>query len=105
MNQYKIRKRSYYCPKCGQCHFIIYGSGELCLVCKTIMIETPYEYQLTREMMQIDYNEFERNQQRLFHEVISKSPEFDINLYNNRDLILKQHQEEAIDHGRAIGKN
>lgn len=37
--------------------------------------------------------------------VISKSPEFDINLYNNRDTILKQKQQqqkESIAHGKAI---
>lgn len=104
-NAYEIRKYAYYCPKCGQCHFITYGSNELCLVCKTKMIESPHKYNLTEEKVQENYNLFEQNQQRLFEEIISKSPEFDINLYNNRDSILKQkeqQQEASIAHGKAI---
>ncbi len=104
-NEYEIREYSYYCPKCGNSHFIPYESDELCLVCKTRMIESPHEYCLTEEKLQSDYNEFEQNEQRLFDEVISKSPEFDINFYNSKDSILKQRQqqqEEAIAHGQAI---
>ncbi len=48
---------------------------------------------------------WKQNEQRLFDEIISKSPEFDINLWNNRDTILKQRerqQEQDINHGKAI---
>ena len=54
----------------------------------------------------MDFDEYwKQNEKRLFDEVISKSPKFDINLYNKRDLILKQNeqqQEESIIHGRAV---
>ena len=46
-----------------------------------------------------------QNERRLFDEIISKSPEFDVNLWNNRDIILKQQerqQEKAIAHGKAV---
>jgi len=69
------------------------------------MIETPHKYCLTEEKMLNYYDEFEQNEQRLFDEVISKSPEFDINLYYSKDSILKQRQqqqEEAIAHGKAV---
>lgn len=104
-NSYETREYAYYCPKCGHCHFITYGSNELCLVCKTKMIESPSKYKLTQEVWLQFGEEFEQNQQHLFDEVISKSPEFDINLYNNRDSILKQQErqhEEAIAHGKAV---
>ncbi len=105
-NQYEIREYSYYCPKCGQSHFITYAKeDELCFVCKNKMLESPHKYCLTEKRMQENYAEFEQNEQRLFDEVISKSPEFDVNLYNNKDSILKQQQQrqqEAIEHGKAI---
>ena len=102
VNQYGIRKYAYYCAKCGQCHFITYESDELCLICNNHMLETPHEYNLTENKMLSDYNEFEQNQQRLFDEVISKSPQFDIDLYNNKDSIKKQQQEEFIVCGKAF---
>lgn len=73
-NSYEIREYAYYCPKCGKCHFITYGSDELCLVCKTKMIQLPHEYKLTEEKFQEDYNVFKQNEQRLFDKIISKSP-------------------------------
>lgn len=103
-NQYEIRTYAYYCPKCGQCHFITYESDE-CLVCKCHMIETPHEYNLTEEKMQNNYEEFEKNEKRLFDEVINKSPEFDQDLYDHRDERLernRQQQEFAIEHGKAV---
>ena len=112
-NAYEYREYEYYCPKCGNSHFITYGSDELCLVCKTKMIESPHEFNLSQaymdNLLKMGWNEnkqlFEQNEQRLFDEVIRKSPEFDINLYNNRDSILaqqQQQQEEAIAHGKAV---
>lgn len=54
----------------------------------------------------LDFNKYwEQNEQRLFNEIISKSPEFDINLYNNKDSVLQQkqqQQEESIARGKSI---
>lgn len=39
----------------------------------------------------LDFEKFwQQNERRLFDEIISKSPEFDANLYNNMDSIWKQ---------------
>jgi len=72
-NSYDTREYAYYCPKCGQCHFITYGSNELCLVCKTKMIESPPKYKLTQTNWLQFGEEFEQNKQRLFDEVINLS--------------------------------
>lgn len=105
-NLFEYREYIYYCPKCGNFYFITYGSDGLCLICKTNMLETPHDYNLTQHnWMHLPNEEWKQNEQRLFDEVISKSPEFDINLYNSKDSILKQRQqqqEEAIAHGQAI---
>lgn len=104
-NSFSMREYAYYCPKCGQCHFITYGNDEKCLVCKSKMLETPHEYCLTRKNFGIKCEEFEQNQQRLMDEIISKSPQFDKNLYDNRKSILDQQyqqQQDAITHGKAI---
>ena len=96
-NLYETREYAYYCPKCGQCHFISYGSNEMCLVCNTRMIQSPSKYNLTQSCWLQSDKEFKQNQQRLFNEIIRKSPEFDIDLYNNKDSTLKQRK-ESIDY-------
>lgn len=107
-NLYETREYAYYCPKCGQCHFITYGSNEMCLVCNTRMIQSPSKYRLTQSCWSQSNREFKHNQQLLFNEIISKSPEFDIDLYNNKDSILKEQSAESntmIEHGKAILEN
>ena len=88
------REYEYYCPKCGHCHFITYKDNQECIVCKIKMIETPHEYNLTMSEIMNNKQVFYQNKQRLFDDIISKSPEFDINLYNNRDNILKQQEQQ-----------
>lgn len=103
---------AFYCPHCGDTHFLLKGD-EKCIICGYEMIETPHEYGLSQtnmdKIMEMGWKEnkylYEQNEQRLFDEVISKSLEFDVNLYNNKDSILKQQQQrqqEAIEHGKAI---
>lgn len=104
-NTYEIRKYAYYCPKCGQCHFITHGSNEICIVCGAKMIQSPLEYNLTEEKMQDDFAAFEQSRQRLFIDIISKSPEFDQYLFDHRDEILASQSSELdaqMEHGKAI---
>ncbi len=91
---YDIRKYQYYCPKCGQIHFIDYASKEVCLVCGTKMQETPHEYNFTEEKADEDYDLFEQAQKKFVDEVVSKLPEFDRELYNNRDKILQRRSDD-----------
>lgn len=99
-NPYAYREYEYYCPKCGQCNFVTFKSDCLCKVCKSKMIETPPEYGLTEQnWLQLSSDEFNQIKQRLFDEVISKSPEFDAELYNRKDSILEEEDrlmEEAL---------
>lgn len=102
----------FYCPKCGDIHFLSDSENKRCIICGSKMLETPHEYNLSQtyidKIMDLGWKSnkylFEQNEQRLFDEVISKLPEFDINLYNNKDSILqqKQQQEESINRGKAI---
>lgn len=76
------------------------------------MIETPHEYQLSWEEWHVmganckDHAPvWEEREQRLYDEVSSKSPIFDINLYNQRDEIMEQHSKrfhEDMAKGQAI---
>lgn len=102
----------YYCPKCGDMHFISNDNNK-CVICGTDMIETPHEYDLSKnfmdEIMKMGWKDNKHilceKEQSFFDEVISKSPEFDINLYNNRDSIMKQREQNfnaTIEHGKAI---
>lgn len=103
----------FYCPKCGNIHFLSDSENKKCIICGSKMLETPHEYNLSQtyidKIMDLGWKSnkylFEQNEQRLFDEVISKSPEFDINLYNNKDSILQQkqqQQEESINRGKSI---
>lgn len=101
-----MREYQWYCPRCGLKSFLLKSDSGICTCCHTQMKESPYEYNLTQQQwMKLSNEEWEQNEQRLFDEVISKSPEFDINLYNNKDSILKQklqQQEESIARGKTI---
>lgn len=100
-----MRDYQWYCPKCGFKSFLLKSDNGICRCCNSQMKESPSEYNLTQQWMKLSNNDWEQNEQRLFDEVISKSPEFDINLYNNKDSILQQkqqQQEESIAHGKAI---
>lgn len=103
----------FYCPKCGDIHFLSDSENKKCIICGSKMLETPHEYNLSQtyidKIMDLGWKSnkylFEQNEQRLFDEVISKSPEFDINLYKNRDSVLQhkqRQQEESIGHGKSI---
>ncbi len=95
------REYEYYCPKCGDCHFITYKDNQECVICGYKMLETPHEYNLTTSEFENNTQTFYQNEQRLFDEIISKLLKFDINLYNNRDNILKQ-REQQYDINQAI---
>ncbi len=99
----------YYCPKCGDVWF---SDGDKCFVCKHEMIESPHEYQLSWEEWHVtganckDHAPvWEEREQRLYDEVISKSPIFDLNLYNRRDEIKEERHrrfQEDMAKGQAI---
>lgn len=98
-------KYQWYCPKCGFMSFLFNINDNICKCCTTQMLETPREYDLTWEKAKENLNNFKEVQNQLINEVISKLPEFDKNLYNNRDLILKQkqqQQDESVARGKAI---
>ncbi len=92
----------YYCPRCGDLHFLTDETNKKCSVCGHEMLETPHEYNLSQtfsdELLELGWREnghlFDEKEQRLFDEIISKSPEFDIDLYNNKDSIKEQKYQE-----------
>lgn len=101
------------CLKCGNTQAPYDGNKGNCIICGCKMEQIPDGYGFSDEEVEkflssnnLDFNKYwEQNEQRLFDEVISKSPEFDINLYNNKDSILQQkqqQQEESINRGKAI---
>lgn len=102
------------CLKCGNTQAPYDGNKGNCIICNSKMVQIPDGYGFSDEEIEnffsssnnSNFNEYwEQNEQYLFDEIISKSPEFDINLYNNRDSILKQkeqQQEATITHGKAI---
>ena len=101
------------CLKCGNIQSPYDGNKDICIICNCKMEQIPEGYGFSDEEIEkvlssndLDFNEYwERNEQRLLDEIISKSPEFDINLYNSRDSILQlkqQQQEESIARGKAI---
>ncbi len=101
------------CLKCGYTQSPYDGNKGYCIICNSKMEQIPDGYGFSDEEIEkffssnnSNFDEYwKQNEQRLFDEVISKSPEFDINLYDNRDLILKQQekqQEKAIAHGKAV---
>ena len=102
------------CLKCGNTQTPYDGNKGNCIICNSKMVQIPDGYGFSDEEIEkffsssdnSDFDEYwEQNQQRLFEEIISKSPEFDINLYNSRDSIFKQkeqQQEAAIAHGKAV---
>lgn len=103
----------FYCPKCGDIHFLPDSTDKKCVICGFEMMETPHNYNLSQtymeKIMELGWKSnkhlFEQNEQRLFDEIISKSPEFDINLYNNKDSIFQQKQQQqevSIFRGKAI---
>lgn len=103
------------CLKCGNTQTPYDGNKGICIICNCEMKQIPEGYGFSDEEIEkffssdnLDFNEYwKQNEQRLFDEVISKSPEFDINLYNNKDSILQQkqqQQEESIARGKAILK-
>lgn len=113
---YENREYQYYCPKCGNSHFIRYDSNQLCRVCNIRMIETPHEYELSLtkydEIVKLGWKEnkyiLEQIKQRLFDEIISKSPEFDRYLYSHKKEILDKKEKEfnaVLSHGKAILEN
>ena len=93
----------YYCPKCGDLWF---SDGDKCYICKHEMIETPHEYQLSwAEWAVQEKSIWEAREQRCYDEVISKSPIFDLNLYNRRDEINEEKERrfhEDMAKGQAI---
>ena len=93
----------YYCPKCGDLWF---SDGDKCYICKHEMIETPHEYQLSwAEWAVQEKSIWEAREQRCYDEVISKSPIFDLNLYNRRDEINEEKEKrfhEDMAKGQAI---
>lgn len=101
-----MREYQWYCPKCGFKSFLLKSDNGICTCCGSQMKESPSEYNLTQQQwMKLSNIDWEQNEQHLFDEVISKSPEFDINLYNNKDSILQQKQQqqkESINRGKAI---
>lgn len=110
---YENREYVYYCPKCGDVCYVEYDFDGKCIICGHQMFETPHEYELSKshenELMKLGWKEnkhiWEECEQRLFDEVISKSPEFDIDLYNKKDSINEQQYQkfiEGIAHGKAI---
>lgn len=110
---YEKREYQYYCPKCGSIHFIRYDSNELCSVCKTKMIETPHEYELSLtkfdEVMKLGWKQNKhiiyQSKQKLVEEIISKSPEFDQFLYDHKDEIMKRKETafwNIVESGKAI---
>lgn len=102
------------CLKCGNTQAPYDGNKGYCIICNNKMTQIPNGYGFSDEEIETflsssnnsNFEEYwKQNQQRLFDEIISRSPEFDINLYNNRDSISKQQerqQEEVIAHGKAI---
>ena len=96
----------HYCPRCGHHGFISWGGDDLCYVCGTKMKEAPCEYELTQTHWgEVTKEEFDQLEQRLHEEVICHSPEFDIDLYNEKDNIIEQkHRQyrEAMARGAAI---
>ena len=101
------------CLKCGNTEASYDGDLSNCMVCGYKMQPIPRGYGFSDEEIEdflssnnSDFMEYwKQNEQRLFDEILSKSPEFDINLYNNKDFILTQQQqdrEEAIIHGKAV---
>ena len=114
MPEYK--EYMYYCPKCGDAHFLGYeDQEERCGVCGHKMLETPHEYQLSEKNFftgELEDTErtrrkavWEEGNKRLYEEVISKSDLFDINLYNRKDEIKEQNFrrfQENLAHGEAL---
>lgn len=101
------------CLKCGNTQLPYDGNKGYCMICNSKMTQIPDGYGFSDEEIEkffsshnSNFDEYwKQNEQRLFDEIISKSPEFDINLWNNRDTILKQRerqQEQDINHGKAI---
>ena len=76
------------------------------------MFETPHEYQLSLTEWHVtgaNYKDhvpvWEERKQRLYNEVISQSPIFDLNLYNRRDEIKEERHrrfQEDMAKGQAI---
>lgn len=106
MSYYK--EYEYYCPKCGNMCFVEEKNEEYrCAVCEHKMIETPHEYELKEtyfseiytsglEKEEKEYREriWKEREQRLYDEVISKSPVFTLDLYNRKDEIREQNYQE-----------
>lgn len=90
----------FYCPKCGRMVYL-WDENTECDICGSAMIETPHEYNLSNtfedELLKKGWAEnkhiYYQNKQRCFDEVVSKSPEFDIALYNSIDNLLKQRSD------------
>ena len=101
------------CLKCGNTQAPYDGNEGKCIICGYKMKQIPEGYGFSDEEIEkffsfnnSDFNEYwKQNEQRLFDEVISKSPEFDTNLYYNRDEILAKQSAEFnanMEHGKAI---
>ena len=101
------------CLKCGNTQAPYDGNRGNCIICNYKMEKIPEGYGFSDEEIEnfLSSNDscfdeyWKQNEQRLFDEVISQSPEFDINLYNNKDSILqqkRQQQEESVARGKAI---
>lgn len=101
------------CLKCGNTQAPYDGNKGNCIICGCEMKQIPEGYGFSDEEIEnflssnnMDFDEYwKRNEQRLFDEIISKSPEFDINLYNSKNSILKQRQqqqEESVTYGKTV---
>lgn len=88
----------YYCPICGDMYYRN-DDDITCRVCSTTMIESPHEYNINRD---IPWKECQINEQKFFEEVLSKLDTFDIDLYNKKDKIIKEQNEQELAQFRAI---
>lgn len=83
-----------YCKKCGR----VVQRAKICDICGSITYQVPNQYL----MKDIDFLIDSKLEDQFIEECIKSSPEFDENLFNNRDRIKAQKSAE-YERDMAIG--
>ena len=91
---WRLKMNRLMCLKCGNTQAPYSGNGDHCIICGHKMQQIPKGYGFSDEEIEKflsadnpDFDEYwGQNERRLFTEIISKSPEFDINLYNDSNF-------------------
>lgn len=93
----------YYCDKCGHLwnHYGL-GDDDICDICKNFLKPVPDEYFENPDFKVVLSKNME---QKLIHDLVLTSPNFDQYYFDNKDDIQLQQRQETramLEHGRAV---